>query len=72
VKDVPIGTLRSIERQSGLRPKIHYYRALLEPGGKGRYGVAFSDFPGGVSAAVDAEAAVVRAAGTASIASAGT
>ncbi len=42
--------------------RIQHYRALLEPDGKGGYGVVFPDFPGCVSAAADAEAAVHDAA----------
>jgi len=42
--------------------QVHHYRALMEPDGKGGYGVVFPDFPGCVSAAPDAEAAVHQAA----------
>lgn len=42
--------------------RLQHYRALLEPDGKGGYGVVFPDFPGCVSAASDAETAVNHAA----------
>jgi predicted RNase H-like HicB family nuclease len=42
--------------------QVHHYRALLEPDGKSGYGVVFPDFPGCVTAAEDAEAAVHQAA----------
>ena len=42
--------------------QVHYYRAILEPDGKGGYGVVFPDFPGCVSAGADAEAAGHQAA----------
>ena len=42
--------------------RVQHYRALLEPDGKGGYGVVFPDFPGCVSVDADAETAVHQAA----------
>ena len=42
--------------------QVQHYRALLEPDGKGGYGVVFPDFPGCVSVGADAETAVHQAA----------
>ena len=42
--------------------RVQHYRALLEPDGKGGYGVVFPDFPGCVSVGADAETAVHQAA----------
>jgi predicted RNase H-like HicB family nuclease len=42
--------------------RAQHYRALLEPDGKGGYGVVLPDFPGCVSIGADAETAVHQAA----------
>lgn len=42
--------------------RVQHFRALLEPDGKGGYGVVFPDFPGCVSVGADAETAVHQAA----------
>lgn len=41
---------------------VRHYRAVLEPDGKGGYGVVFPDSPGCVSVGADAEAALHQAA----------
>ena len=53
-KDVPLGTLRSIEKQAGI--KLRYRRAAMEyiaylhKDRKSDYGVSFPDFPGCITA----------------------
>jgi predicted RNase H-like HicB family nuclease len=42
--------------------RVQHYRAMLEPDGKGGYGVVFPDFPGCVSVGADAEMALHEAA----------
>ena len=53
-KDVPIGTLRSIEKQAGIeteagRDRMEYI-AYLHKDAKSDYGVSFPDFPGCITA----------------------
>ena len=53
-KDIPIGTLKSIERQSGIKFKqvtnMANYIAVVHKDPKSDFGVSFPDFPGCVTA----------------------
>src|SRR5438034_739519 len=51
VRDIPIGTLRSIEKQAGIRLRgLMDYIAYLHKDRKSDFGVSFPDFPGCVTA----------------------
>jgi predicted RNase H-like HicB family nuclease len=66
-KDIPRGTLKSIEKASPSKikvtaPAMRYYIALIHKDSKSDFGVSFADFPGCVSAGSTLEEAASMAA----------